>query len=98
MRTQEDTNRNNKMDKRHNDFYRGLADAYSMLWLPPLVKGCTQPLSSDPKIKLECHSYLPYINILVVRNLHKLESLTPYMIDHNQTRVREIEYTHKSTT
>jgi hypothetical protein len=46
--------------------------------------GFTQPLSSDPKIKFECHDYLPYINIPVVRNLHKLESLTPYTIDHNQ--------------
>jgi hypothetical protein len=53
----------NKMDKRHNDFYRGSVNAYSTLWWPLLVKGCTQPLSSDPKIKLECHSCLPYINI-----------------------------------
>jgi hypothetical protein len=53
----------NKMVKRQTDFYRGSANAYSTLWWPPLVKGCTQPLSSDPKIKLECHNYLPYINI-----------------------------------
>jgi hypothetical protein len=26
-------------------------------------KGCTQPLSSDPKIKLECHN-LPYITYI----------------------------------
>jgi hypothetical protein len=38
----------------------GLANAYSTLWLPPSVKGCTQPLSSDPKIKLEYHDFLPY--------------------------------------
>ena len=44
---------------------RGSDNAYSMLWWPPLVKGCTQPLSSDPKIKLECHNCLPYINILL---------------------------------
>jgi hypothetical protein len=53
------------MDKRHNDFYRGSANAYSMLWWPPLAKGCTQPLSSDPQIKLECHHSLPYINIML---------------------------------
>ena len=53
----------NKMDKRQNDFYLASANAYSTLWWPLLVKGCTQPLSSDPKIKLECHSCLPYINI-----------------------------------
>jgi hypothetical protein len=52
------------MDKRHNDFYRGSANAYSKLWWHPLVKGYTQPLSSDPKIKLQCHSSLPYIYIL----------------------------------
>jgi hypothetical protein len=51
------------MDKGHSNFYHGLANAYSMLWWPPLVKGCTQLLSSDPKIKLECHSCLPYNNI-----------------------------------
>jgi hypothetical protein len=27
-----------------------------------LVKGCTQPLLSDPKIKLEYHDFLRYIN------------------------------------
>jgi hypothetical protein len=32
-----------------------------LLW----SKGCTQPLSRDPKIKLECHNCLPYINIML---------------------------------
>jgi hypothetical protein len=50
-------------DKRHIHFYRGSANAYSTLRWPPLVKGSTQPLSSDPKIKLECHNSLPYIDI-----------------------------------
>jgi hypothetical protein len=54
-----------KVDKRHNDFYCGSVNAYSTLLWPPLVKGCTQPLSSDPKIKLECNSSLPYIYILL---------------------------------
>jgi hypothetical protein len=49
------------MDKRHNDVSCGSAKAYSTLWWPPLVKGYTQPLSSDPEIKLECHFILPYI-------------------------------------
>jgi hypothetical protein len=74
MRTQE--------DKRHNDFF-------TVVRLMPtprcgdlfLVKGCTQPLSSDPKIKLECHICLPYNSIMFVRNLHTLESLTPYTSD-----------------
>jgi hypothetical protein len=52
-----------KGDKRHINFYHGLANAYSTLSWPPLVKGCTQPTSSDPKIKHDCYSSLPYINI-----------------------------------
>jgi hypothetical protein len=51
------------MDKGHSNFYYDLANAYSTLWWPALVKGCTQPLSSDLKIKLECYSCLPYIII-----------------------------------
>jgi hypothetical protein len=43
-------------------------------------EGCTQPLSSDPKIKLEHFGYLPYSMFPFERNLHKLESLTPYTI------------------
>jgi hypothetical protein len=51
----------------------------STLWRP-MDKGCTQPLSRDPEIKLEYHSCLPYTMFPFVRNLHKLESLTPYTI------------------
>jgi hypothetical protein len=32
MSTQEDDNRNKKIEKRHDNFYRGLANAYSTLW------------------------------------------------------------------
>jgi hypothetical protein len=39
-----------------------------------------QPLSSDPEIKLEYNSCLPYSIFLFVKNIHKLESLTPYTI------------------
>jgi hypothetical protein len=49
-----------------------------------LVKGCTQPISSDPKIKFECHICLPYNSNPFVRNLHTLESLTPYTSDLNK--------------
>jgi hypothetical protein len=46
----------------------------STLWCP-LDKGCFQPLSSDPKIELECHG-LHYINsIPITRNLYKLQFL-----------------------
>jgi hypothetical protein len=51
-----------------------------------LLKGFTQPLSSDPNIKLECHICLPYNSIPFVRNLHMLESLMPYTSDHNQNQ------------
>jgi hypothetical protein len=46
----------------------------------PMDEDCTQPLSSDLEIKLEYHSCLPYSMFPFVRNLHKLESLTPYTI------------------
>jgi hypothetical protein len=58
----------------------------------PMDKGCTQPLSSDPNIKLEYHSSSLYHNISFVRNLHKLQSLTPYASDHNQNQSKN---THK---
>jgi hypothetical protein len=42
----------------------GSANAYSTLWLPPSVKGCTQPISSDLNIKVEYHNFIPYIKSL----------------------------------
>jgi hypothetical protein len=36
---------------------------------------------NESKIKLECHICLPDNSILFVRNLHTLESLTPYISD-----------------
>jgi hypothetical protein len=60
-------------------------------------EGCTQPLSSDPKIKLEYHGSCLYLDIPFMRNLHKLESLTPYIIVHNQNRSKGGgKNTHKS--
>ena len=38
-------------------------------------KGYTQPISSDPKIELECHGLPSSIVSPFARNLHKLESL-----------------------
>jgi hypothetical protein len=46
----------------------------------PMDEGCTQPLSSDPEINL--NTTVLFISIIsVVRNLHTLESLTPYTND-----------------
>jgi hypothetical protein len=42
----------------------------------PVDKGCTQPLSSDHKDQLECHSFFLISISSFVRNLHNLESLT----------------------
>jgi hypothetical protein len=39
----------------------------STLWCPN-EQGCTQPLSSDPKIKLECYGF-PYIKINVLARI-----------------------------
>jgi hypothetical protein len=47
-------------------------------------EGCTQPLSSDPKINLEYHSSSLYLNIPFVRYLLNLESLTALHNDLNQ--------------
>jgi hypothetical protein len=46
----------------------------------PMDEGCTQPLSSDPKINLNT-TVLFNQHYPVVRNLHNLESLTPYTND-----------------
>jgi hypothetical protein len=69
-----------------------------------LVKGCTQPLSSDPKIKFGCHICLPYNLISFVRNLHTLELLMPYTSDLNKkrsqggSRVHTQEHNHNNNT
>jgi hypothetical protein len=65
---------------RHDDLSRSLAEGLPPCCGVPMDEGCTQPLSSDPNIKLECHGCLRYSIFLYVRNLHKLESLTPYTI------------------
>jgi hypothetical protein len=65
-----------------------------------LFKGCTQPLSSDPKIKLECYGYLPYITNPVCEESPQVWSLSrlTQMIT-IKLRVREgEEHGHKSTT
>jgi hypothetical protein len=45
-----------------------------------MVEGCTQPLLSDPKINLNTTVFFLISLYPVVRNLHNLESLTPYTI------------------
>jgi hypothetical protein len=47
----------------------------------PMDEGCTQPLSSDPKINLDTTVLFLSQQYPVVRNLHSLESLTPYAND-----------------
>jgi hypothetical protein len=42
----------------------------------PMDEDCTQPLSSDPMIKLNTTTFLLIVFFLFVKNLHKLEPLT----------------------
>jgi hypothetical protein len=84
MRTQQDNNRNKV--KRHINFYHGSANAYSTLWWPPLVKGCIQPLLSDPEIKLECHVCLAYIKLVCEESPQNWSLSWPYTNNHNQNR------------
>jgi hypothetical protein len=57
-------------------------------------EGCTQPLSSDPKIKLEYNGSCLYLEILFLRNLHNLEYLTLYTTITIKTEVRGSKNTH----
>jgi hypothetical protein len=53
-------------------------------------EGCTQPLSSDPMIHLNTTDFFLIVDISLVRNLHKLESLIlTILISMKTTRVRE---------
>jgi hypothetical protein len=53
-------------------------------------EGCTQPLSSDPMIYLNTTVFFLIVDVSLVRNLHKLESLTlTKLITMKTTRVRE---------
>jgi hypothetical protein len=73
----------------------GSANAYSTLWWLPLVKDCTQSLSSDPKIKLEYHDFLPFLKNSLCEESPQVGASHPYKIDHNwTTRVREGLETH----
>jgi hypothetical protein len=63
---------------------RGSVKAYSTLWWPPSVKGCTQALSSDPKIKLEYHSFLPYLKFSPFWGISTSWNLSPL---HNWSQV-----------
>jgi hypothetical protein len=71
---------------------RGSVNAYSTLWWPLSVKGCTQPLSSDPKIKLEYHSFLPYIKFSLCEESRQVGvSHTLHNWSQLNTRVRGVE-------
>jgi hypothetical protein len=72
---------------------RGLAK-YNTCLLPhygvPMDEGCTQPLSSDPMIYLNTTVFFLIVDVSLVRNLYKLESLTlTRLISMKTTRVRE---------
>jgi hypothetical protein len=68
----------------------------------PMDKGCTQPLSSDPKIKLEFHGSSLHHIFLFVRNLHNWSLSHPYKWSKSQLRVwegdREHTQEHNATT
>jgi hypothetical protein len=49
------------MDKRHSDFIPWFGQCLLHVVVTSFGEGCTQPLSSDPKIKLEYLYCLPYI-------------------------------------
>jgi hypothetical protein len=53
-------------------------------------EGCTQPLSNDPMIYLNTTVFFLIVHVSLMRNLHKLESLTlTILISMKTTRVRE---------
>jgi hypothetical protein len=89
--TKEDKSRSKVKWTRDNDFSRGSAKAYSTLWWPPSIKGCTKPLLSDLKIKLECHGILPYISILCEEFLQVVLSHTLHKMITIKIRAREGE-------
>jgi hypothetical protein len=60
----------------------------------PVDKGCTQPLSSDPKIKLECHSSSFYQDCSRSQGISiSCSRLQAYIRLESQIRVREGEST-----
>jgi hypothetical protein len=68
----------------------GSTNAYSTLWWPPSVKDWTQSISSDPKIKLEYHDFLPFLKNSLCEESPQVGVSRPYKIDHKSaTRARE---------
>jgi hypothetical protein len=61
---------------------RGSANSYSTLWWPPSVKDHTQSLSSNPTIKFEYHSFLPFLKCSLCEESLQLGASHPYNIDH----------------
>jgi hypothetical protein len=50
-------------------------------------EGCTQPLSSDPRIHLNTMLFLSFHYIPFTRNLHNLEPLALTNDDHKEARM-----------
>jgi hypothetical protein len=50
-------------------------------------EGCTQPLSSDPRIHLNTMVFLSFHYISFARNLHSLEPLALTNDDHKEARM-----------
>jgi hypothetical protein len=53
----------------------------------PMDEGCTQPLSSDPRIHLNTMVFLSFHYISFARNLYNLEPLALTNDDHKEARM-----------
>jgi hypothetical protein len=88
LNIKEDRNHNKERDKRHGDIYPVVRSSVICLPTPhcgiPMDEGCTQCLSSDPKIKLEYHSSSLSQEFSFARNLYNFETLATLQSDHNQ--------------
>jgi hypothetical protein len=72
-------NHDRKMHRWHGDYIPWFGQCLLHIVVTSFGQGlhCTQPLSSDPKIKLGYHTFLPYLKFFpFVRNLNNFESLT----------------------
>jgi hypothetical protein len=71
-------NHKERQHKRQSDLSCG-STKYNTCLRPrcgvPMDEGCTQPLSSDPKINLNTTAFLCLYLFSFARNLHKLEPL-----------------------
>jgi hypothetical protein len=92
----EDNNRNKEMCKRHDDFIPWSSQCLLRVVMTSFGQGLHSTPLKCSKDQTWVPHFLPYIKFSLVRNLHKLESLTRYTIDLNQsTRVRGSTNTHR---